>query len=90
MGPFRKFDSVHEISVWQFTSNKSCKYHFLGAMGFIWDVPTDLDPLPTYRLRFTISSDTAEEILAGLSAYRLTAAILCIEGLLRRLTWVNG
>ena len=56
MGPFGKFDGVHEISAWQFSSNKSCKYYFLGAMAFIWDVPTELDPLPTYRLRFTITA----------------------------------
>jgi hypothetical protein len=65
MGPFGKFDGVHEISAWQFSSNKSCKYYFLGAMAFIWDVPTELDPLPTYRLRFTISSDATEEHISG-------------------------
>ena len=34
-------------------------------MAFIWDVPTDLDPLPTYRLRFTISSNADEEHISG-------------------------
>jgi hypothetical protein len=61
MRPFGKFDGVHEMSAWQFTRNKTCKYYFLGAVAFIWDVPTDLDPLPTYRLKFTISSSTDEE-----------------------------
>jgi hypothetical protein len=65
MGPFGKFDGVHEMSAWPFTSNKSCKYYFLGLMAFIWDVPADLDPLPTYRLRFTISSNTQEEHING-------------------------
>jgi hypothetical protein len=42
-----------------------CKYYFLGAMAFIWDVPIDLDPLPTYLLRLTTGSDTAEEHISG-------------------------
>jgi hypothetical protein len=65
MGPVGKFDGVHEMSAWQFTSNKSCRYYFLEAMAFIWDVPIDLDPFPTCRLKSMISSDTAEEHISG-------------------------
>jgi hypothetical protein len=60
-GPGGKFDGVHEISAWQFMSNRACKYYLLGTLAFIWDVPTDLEPLPTYRLRFTINSNVDEE-----------------------------
>lgn len=65
MGPFGKFDGVHEISAWRFASNEACKYYFLGALAFIWDVPTDLDPLSTYRLKFTINSNAEEEHISG-------------------------
>lgn len=30
MGPFGKFDGVHEISAWRFASNEACKYYFPG------------------------------------------------------------
>jgi hypothetical protein len=65
MGPGGVWDFVHEMSAWQFTSNTDCKYYHLGTMAFIWDVPTDLDPLPTYRLRFTINTHPDEEHVSG-------------------------
>lgn len=39
------------------------RFYFFGVMGFIWDVPKDLDPSATYRLRFTISKDLDEEYI---------------------------
>ena len=65
MGPGGVWDFVHEMSAWQFTYNTNCKYYHLGAMAFIWDVPTDLDPLPTYRLVFTINSHPDELHISG-------------------------
>jgi hypothetical protein len=65
MGLGGKFDGEHEMSAWKFTSNTACKYYFLGVMAFIWDVPTDLDPLSTYQLRFTINSIADEENISG-------------------------
>jgi hypothetical protein len=64
-GPFGKFDDVHEMTAWAFTRNTLCKYYFLGWMGFIWDVPTDLNPSSTYRLRFTINSNSSEVHTSG-------------------------
>ena len=65
MGPFGKFDGVHTLDAWQFTQNEDCKFYFLGYMGFIWDVPTDLDPKTAYRLKFTTSSHADEEHISG-------------------------
>src|SRR4051794_38973175 len=53
------------MSAWQFTSDTDCKYYFVSVMSFIWDVPGDLDPERTYRLKFTINSHEDEEHVSG-------------------------
>ncbi len=75
MGPFGKFDGVHTLDAWQFTQNEECKFYFLGYMGFIWDVPRDLDPMATYRLEFTTSSNADEEHISG--PFRISSELPC-------------
>jgi len=56
------FDGIHEVSGWPFTSNRSCKYYQFSLLVFIWEVPRDLDPIPTYRLRLTVNGSDDEHI----------------------------
>ncbi|KAG4427004.1 hypothetical protein IFR05_017513, partial [Cadophora sp. M221] len=77
IGPFGQ-DGIHEISTWDFTLNRTCKYYQLSALGFIWDVPADLDVRPTYRLKLIVNGSDDEHVSGP---FRLRALEETVGGL---------